>query len=69
MHKTMKIMRMNTALQVNNAAHKRLGSSWSSQAAEPKPTAVGQEAIAWDTYREDLRIKEAHEVLAWLNTL
>lgn len=65
----MKLMQMHSVMQVNNAAHKRLGSSWSSQAAEPRPTAVGQEAEAWDTYRTDMRIKEAHEVLAWLNTL
>lgn len=60
---------MNTALQVNNAAHKRLGSSWSNQAADAAPTAVGQEAVAWDTYRTDICVKEAHALLALLSTL
>jgi hypothetical protein len=65
----MKIMQMHTALQINNAALRPVGSSWTPLASEPRPTAVGQEGVSWEAWRSDKRTIEAKELLDYLETL
>ena len=66
---TMKIMRLHTALEINNAALKPVASPWTPLAANASPTAVGQEGEAWETWRSDKRKVDARELLDYLETL
>ena len=65
----MKLMTMHTALEINNVALKRLGSSWTGEAAEPEVHCASHENSMWETYRSDQRKLEAAKLLDYLNTI
>ena len=65
----MKLMTMHTALEINNVALKRLGSSWTGEAAEAEVHCASHENSMWETYRSDQIKLQARELLAYLNTL
>ena len=66
---SMKLMQKHTALEINNIALKRLGSSWTGEAAEPEVHCASHENSMWETYRSDQIKLQARELLAYLNTL
>ena len=66
---SMKLMQKHTALEINNIALKRLGSSWTGEAAEAEVHCASHEASMWETYRSDQIKLQARELLAYLNTL